>query len=278
MEKILFNLSFAGYTFAVISYWIYLFTKREGYSRSATFFVAVSLLLHSSSLILRIYAVRNIPEYQWYMPLINQFETLSFFGLMIFGVSLFVGMKYKARNLGCFATPVGWLAILGAYFSDRDIPDLAPALQSKWLIPHIVFAFSAYSLFAVSFGISIIYLIEEHQMKKKSLTDISYRLPSIELLDTIVYKTVVWAFPLLTLAMIFGAVWANEAWGRYWAWDPKETWSLITWFVYLLFLHLRVIQGWRGRKTVILSVVSFLFVLFTYFGVNYLLKGLHSYL
>jgi cytochrome c-type biogenesis protein CcsB len=101
--------------------------------------------------------------------------------------------------------------------------------------------------------------------------------PSLDSLDELVYKTIVVGFPLLTIGIVTGAAWANYAWGSYWSWDPKETWSLITWFVYAIFLHARTTRDWRGKRTAILSIIGFVAVVFTYFGVNYLLSGLHSY-
>ena len=101
--------------------------------------------------------------------------------------------------------------------------------------------------------------------------------PSLESLDTLIYKTIAVGFPLLTIGIITGSAWANYAWGAYWSWDPKETWSLITWFVYAIFLHARFTREWRGKRTAILSLIGFGAVIFTYFGVNYVLSGLHSY-
>jgi cytochrome c-type biogenesis protein CcsB len=101
--------------------------------------------------------------------------------------------------------------------------------------------------------------------------------PAARLLDDLSYKTVMVGFPLLTLGIVTGAAWANYAWGTYWSWDPKETWSLITWLIYAAYLHARFTAGWRGKKTAILSVIGFAAVIFTYIGVNFVLSGLHSY-
>ena len=101
--------------------------------------------------------------------------------------------------------------------------------------------------------------------------------PSLDVLDELIYKPITIGFPFLTIGIIAGAVWANEAWGTYWSWDPKETWSLITWFVYAVFLHARITKGWHGKRTAWLSIIGFVATIFTYFGVNFLLSGLHSY-
>jgi cytochrome c-type biogenesis protein CcsB len=159
---------------------------------------------------------------------------------------------------------------------DSKITPLVPALQSNWLTIHVTTCFFGYASFAVSFGISILYLIRDKKRVQKE--KVSKWLPSTPILDEINYKSIVIGFPMLTLGIVTGAAWANYAWGSYWSWDPKETWSLITWFIYAAFLHARLTRDWRGRRAAILSIVGFTAVLFTYFGVNYLISGLHSYL
>jgi cytochrome c-type biogenesis protein CcsB len=138
-------------------------------------------------------------------------------------------------------------------------------------------AFLGYAAFAVAFGAAIMYLIQEHFLKRKKLGAMYQKLPSLDKLDDINYRCLTFGFPLLTLAIISGAIWAETAWGTYWSWDPKETWSLITWFVYAALLHGRLTTGWRGKKAAILAIVGFFVLLFTFIGVNLLLPGLHSY-
>jgi cytochrome c-type biogenesis protein CcsB len=160
-----------------------------------------------------------------------------------------------------------------------EIEPLIPALQSNWLTYHVITCFLGYSGFAVSFGASIMYLAKfKKNAEKPSMQQVSEGLfPSLEALDEIIYKTIAIGFLLLGVGIITGAVWANYAWGSYWSWDPKETWSLITWLVYAAFIHARLTRGWRGRKAAVLSIIGFACVIFTFLGVNYLLSGLHSY-
>ncbi len=164
-------------------------------------------------------------------------------------------------------------ASLSPNISDNIRP-LLPALKSNWLIAHVMTCFLGYAGFAIAFGISIMYLIkqDDHRGKGWLLT----RLPEPGLLDELTHQMVMFGFLFLSIGIITGAVWANSAWGRYWGWDPKETWSLITWFIYATFLHARMMRGWAGKRIAILSVIGFIAVMFTYFGVNYL-PGLHSY-
>jgi cytochrome c-type biogenesis protein CcsB len=138
----------------------------------------------------------------------------------------------------------------------------------------VITCFLGYAAFAVSFGASIAYLIKD---RKGNVSSEEGVLPATVVLDEVIYKGVAVGFLQLAIGIITGAVWANYAWGSYWSWDPKETWSLITWFVYAAFLHARLTRGWRGKKTAILSIIGFAAVIFTFLGVNYVLSGLHSY-
>ncbi len=127
-------------------------------------------------------------------------------------------------------------------------------------------------------GIGIMYLIQERYVKSKHLSGLFQKLPSLQVLDEINYHLITIGFPLLTLAIITGVIWANTAWGTYWRWDPKEVWSLITWLIYALVLHLRLTIGWRGKKAAILSIIGFAVVIFAFFGVTLILKGRHVFL
>ena len=134
------------------------------------------------------------------------------------------------------------------------------------------------AIFFAGFLVSIVYLIAEKGVKKKRKGDISDRLPSLETLDRINYKCMSYGFPFLTLGIITGSLWAELAWGSYWNWDPKETWSLITWIVYAILIHNRLTIGWRGRRTAYLMIAGFVSVLITFVGVSFFMGGLHSYM
>ena len=150
-----------------------------------------------------------------------------------------------------------------------------PALKSNWLIAHVITCFFGYAAFGIAFGLSLMYLIKRRE--SGTGRNMFVRLiPGTPVLDELTYQMILIGFLLLTLGIITGSVWAHSAWGSYWSWDPKETWSLITWLVYAALLHSRLIRGWRGKRIAVLSIVGFCCILFTYFGVNYL-AGLHSY-
>ena len=210
-------------------------------------------------------------------PLSNLYESLIFFSWIIMLVYLFIESKYKNRTIGAFATPLAFLALAYASLSPNisdKIQPLLPALKSNWLIAHVMTCFIGYAGFAIAFVTSIMYLFKARNPEKTSL--LIERMPAVKVLDELNHQLVMFGFLFLSAGIITGAVWANSAWGRYWGWDPKETWSLITWFVYATLLHARMMRGWRGRRIAYLSIGGFAAVMFTYFGVNYL-PGLHSY-
>jgi len=210
-------------------------------------------------------------------PLSNLYESLVFFSWTIIILYQFVERKYKNQTIGAFATPLAFLAMAYASLSPNIssvIQPLLPALKSNWLIAHVITCFIGYAAFAIAFGISLMYLIKQKDSEGKSV--LLARFPDANTLEELTHQMVVFGFLFLTTGIITGAVWANSAWGRYWGWDPKETWSLITWFIYATLLHARLMRGWHGRRIAFLSIIGFAAVLFTYFGVNYL-PGLHSY-
>lgn len=210
-------------------------------------------------------------------PLSNLYESLTFFALVIGVIYLIIEWRYESRIIGAFCAPLAFLAIAYASMSP-DISDriqpLIPALKSNWLIAHVVLCFVGYAAFAIAFGVSIMYLIRHRDSGESG--PLASRLPSVRVLDEVNYQLIMFGFLFLSAGIITGAVWANSAWGRYWGWDPKETWSLITWFIYATLLHAKLMRGWHGRRIAFLSILGFFAVLFTYFGVN-LLPGLHSY-
>jgi cytochrome c-type biogenesis protein CcsB len=156
----------------------------------------------------------------------------------------------------------------------KDVHELMPALRSNWLGFHVSSAIIGYGGFGVSFVLGIIFLMREY-MKDQSFLD--RHVPSREKLDLIAYRSVSLGLLFLTFCILTGAIWAERAWGSYWSWDPKETWSLITWIIYAAYLHLRINRGWKGKAAAVFAVIGFIAVLFTYIGVNTFLPGVHSY-
>ncbi|MDR2550498.1 MAG: c-type cytochrome biogenesis protein CcsB [Desulfobulbus sp.] len=215
-------------------------------------------------------------------PLTNMYESLVFFAWCTACFYLALEYRFKTRIMGAFVMPCVAVAMAYASFADRidsRISPLIPALQSNWLIAHVVTCFIGYAAFAVAGALGVMYLLKQSAENKPQHTNrnMTDALPSLPVIDDLTYKTIVFGFMWLSAGIITGAVWANEAWGTYWSWDPKETWSIITWFLYALTLHARFTRGWRGRRIAWLAMLGFVAVFFTYFGVNFFLSGLHSY-
>lgn len=211
-------------------------------------------------------------------PLTNMYESLVFFAWCTTLLYLALEFRFKTRVMGTFVMPCVAVAMAYASFSDRiddKISPLIPALQSNWLIAHVVTCFIGYAAFAVAAGLGIMYLLK--QPTDSRTRSQAGSLPDLKIIDDLTHKTIVFGFMWLSAGIITGAIWANEAWGTYWSWDPKETWSIITWFFYASILHARFTRSWRGRRIAWMAIVGFLAVFFTYFGVNFFLSGLHSY-
>lgn len=213
-------------------------------------------------------------------PLSNLYESLVFGAWAIMVIYLVSEFRTKQKTLGVFPAFIAFLCMAYASFSkdvSSSIQPLVPALKSNWLIAHVVTCFLGYAAFAVSFGISVFYLSKKAHTGNPHPKGVFALLPSLPHLDELNYQMILFGFLWLSVGIITGSVWANSAWGTYWSWDPKETWSLITWLVYASLLHARSMKGWRGKRVAWLSLVGFGCVIFTYFGVNFLLSGLHSY-
>ena len=261
---------------AFFLYLIMMVMGRDFFGRMATLVSGLGLLAQTAAI-----AQRWVESYELgigHAPFSNLYESLIFFAWTLILLYLIVEWRTKNRTLGVFVTPLAFLAMAYASFSPNiksGIQPLIPALKSNWLTAHVITCFFGYAAFGLSFGLSSMYLLK--RLDTQNRNNIFLRLiPRQGILDDLNYQMVVIGFLMLTLGIITGSVWAHSAWGSYWTWDPKETWSLITWLVYASVIHSRLVRGWKGKKIAILCIIGFLCVLFTYFGVNYL-AGLHSY-
>ena len=258
--------------FFYIAHWVF---RKDVLAKLATWTAFIGVIGNTVGIILR-----WVESYQLgigHAPLSNLYESLVFFSWTIVVVYLIIERKHKSSIIGAFTTPLAFLAMAYASMSpniSNQIQPLLPALKSNWLIAHVIACFIGYASFAIAFGISWMYLFK--QRDTWSETRLLAHFPKHNILDELNHQLVMFGFLFLTTGIITGAVWANSAWGRYWGWDPKETWSLITWFIYATLLHARLMRGWHGKRVAYLSIIGFAAVLFTYFGVNYL-PGLHSY-
>jgi len=243
----------------------------------ATVFTIIALLIQTAGLLLR--WVESYKMGIGHAPLTNMYESVVFFAWVIIILYLGVEWKFKTKTIGAFAVPIAFLAMAYASFApiNRGINPLVPALQSNWLLAHVITCFVGYAAFAIAAALGAMYLFKSWFGKTANKDDSREILPALKILDDMIHKSIIFGFIWLSAGIITGAIWANSAWGTYWSWDPKETWSLITWFVYAFTLHARYTRGISGKTIAWLSLIGFLAVIFTYYGVNFLLSGLHSY-
>ena len=267
IENTLFTIVMLAYFAAMILYFVFIAVKKDAVARVAVGLQIAGFILHTAALVCRGIGAGRL-------PLTNQYEFATSFAWGLCLVSLIFVIRFKFPVLGAFAAPVIFLIIGYAAMQSKEVGELMPALRSNWLGFHVSTAIIAYGAFGVSFVLSIIFLLRD-RMKASGFLD--QHIPDKEKLDMISYRSVSLGLLFLTFTIITGAIWAERAWGSYWSWDPKETWSLVTWIIYAIYLHLRLRKGWRGRSAAIFAVVGFICVLFTYLGVNTWLPGVHSY-
>jgi cytochrome c-type biogenesis protein CcsB len=348
-----------AFIFATIAYVIHLVFKNKTVGIVATTITIFGLLFLTFGIFARwgdLYQLTGLGIIRS-VPLSNLYESLIFFAWCTVVGYLMIEWKYKTKAFGAFVMPI--VALILAFIEmsgmSKELAPLVPALQSNWLLFHVLLSFVSYAAFAISFATAIMYVAVVTENRKSGAyifwtltagtvlillfaktidfivfyvfgataldplsdnfllraTFLSGSIPftvfssivaggflflvwrnggnllkkliahfsiSAEMLDDITYKSIIVGFPLFTVgSLLMGAIWADQAWGTYWSWDPKETWSLIVFFVYAFYLHARLMRGWKGTKIAIVSIVGFISTLFLYLGVNLLLSGLHAY-
>ncbi len=273
---------------AMLGYWVSLaFPKNKTsftLSRVTTLF---SNLLFGLTLIIRWWN-------EGYFPLSNLYESLIFLSWGISTIHLFVEFRTQSRLIGAISAPIiffisGFSSLTLPIEMQKALP-LVPSLQSNWLMMHVSMMMVSYATLIIGSLLSILYLAFTLFKKKKvnvertttniltvQQSNISSQSPILQTIDIWSYRIIGLGFPFLTIGIISGAVWANEAWGSYWSWDPKETWALITWLIFAVYLHSRLLKGWQGTKAASLGSCGFFVIWICYLGVNFLGKGLHSY-
>lgn len=270
--QILFLLAILLYMFSSASYFAYLLIQRDLLQKIGCILLLLGWL--SQSIVIGwAFAATG------HMPVHNLHETLSLVAWALAGAYILLYLKLQIKILGVYVAPLAAFVLFGASQFPREIPqpeNFTNLLKGFWLIVHIITTFIGYAGFAMACGVGILYLIQEHNIKTKSRGFFFKRLPSLDLLDMTGYACVVVGFTLLTTGLVTGMAYAKDVWGRFWSWDHKEVWSAITWLFYAALLHERLTVGWRGRRAAIMAIVGFGVLLFTFFGVNFLLKGHHG--
>ena len=261
--EILFFIALITYFAAPMAQAIGVALKKERFVRVALIIFAAAFALHTAFTVWRGMAAGRI-------PLANQFEFASGFAwsAAVMGIVLYAQLK---QHWALTVTmPVAFLVLSYAAFQPMEIRDLMPALRSTWFALHIGSATFSYASFAIAGGLGVHYLVLAGKGHEESETRIRQT-------DFMAYRLICLGFLLLTVVILSGAIWAEQAWSRWWSWDPKETWALITWILYAIYLHQRLRMKWQGKRMAWFAVIAVICVIFTFAGVNILLPGLHSY-
>ena len=263
------------FVLALVLYWLGLLAKNNLLDDIASSFTSIAVLFGFTGLLVRWYESYLIGLDIGHIPISNLYEVFILFCLITSLLYLFYEEKFNTKKLGAFVLIVINAAVgfILWYTFDRQadgVQPLVPALQSYWMKIHVPANFIGYGAFSIAAMVSIAYLLSA----KKILA--SY-LPKLAVLDDLIYKSIAIGFIFFTIATILGAIWAAEAWGGYWSWDPKETWALIVWLNYAAWLHYRIVKGLRGTVLAWWALIGLIITTFAFLGVNMFLSGLHSY-
>lgn len=217
-----------------------------------------------------------------HFPVSNLYEVFILFAVITGLIYLFYERRYQTRAMGGFvllviSASVGFLLWYAFDRNADEIQPLVPALQSYWMKIHVPANFVGYGAFAMAAMIGVAYLMTERSRARGGQGGIATVMPELAIMEDVMYKAIALGFAFFTVATILGALWAAEAWGGYWSWDPKETWALIVWLNYAAWLHMRMIKGWHGRPMAWWAIIGLFVTLFAFLGVNMFLGGLHSY-
>ena len=298
-----FSVAHVLYVTAAVGFFLHLAYRRPGSLRAARALAYAGVVAHAASLVARGIAAGRVP---WG----NLFEYVAVVGLLVVAAFLVMERRFAASTVGGFVLTLAVAGMGAARLVYVPPGPLVPALDSYWLLIHVSLGILATALFTLGTVCSVLYLIQDRRDRKTALSATvpvkepvlvgaagerpdDYapaeqtdgegkparpgRLPPAEALDRFAYRAIVFAFPVWTMAVILGAVWAEQAWGRYWAWDPKEVWAFITWVLFAGYLHARATVGWRGRRAAVLAILGFVALMFNLVIVNLLFPSLHGY-
>lgn len=260
-----------GTTFlSTVLYLVFFVSQNSKVRKVARMVLVVSGVLQSLYILSRYFLAG-------YTPITSQHEAVVFFAWAATWAYLSFRWRYTVKNFGTFVSVLIMLLLAAAAFASRDIMPLKPIHQSLWLPWHAGLSLFAYAFFSLAFCGGLMYLLQDRELKSRKFGYFFQRLPSLDALDQLNSHCLATGFVFLTVGMVTGSLWTRQASGTYWQWHPKEIWSMITWFVYLLQIHQRFTAGWRGKRAAIMAVVGFAIVLFTLWGVMYPLGGVQTY-
>ncbi len=265
-----FNMALFFELLATGGFVVYIVKQEKWVFRCSYWILVAGFVCHTIFLGYRYYSLGTA-------PVLDLKSALGFFSWSIICVYLIFQVKFRLMVLGSFVAPLAAFLMIISYAMPWVEEPVKPIFKSLWLTVHVGTVFIGNGLFAIAFLAAIMYLIQEHQIKRKRLGSIYARLPSLATLDSINHYSLIYGFPFLTAGMITGSIYAQYALGKYWQWDPKEVWSLVTWLFYGALLHERLVVGWRGRRAALMSIICFCILIFTFVGVSFWLGGYHSF-
>ena len=249
------------------------------YRTDALRWLGLSLVLPGAGLQLAAIVSRGFADGHY--PLANMYEYSSMLALVAVTAFLLMSLRWPVASLGGGVALFIVVALMGVGYGLYQSPEpLVPALQSYWLKIHVTSMMASSGVLVSSFVFAALYLVKDRSANIKSWLSgsaIAARLPSLETLDRLTFRAILLGFPIWTFGTMAGAIWGEHAWGRWWGWDPKETWAAITWIVYAIYLHAHSLRGWRGRRTALIATAGFVSIMVTLYAVNLWIVGLHSY-
>ena len=262
------------YVGGMFLYFAYFAYRREALRWLAIAVVGPGALLHLGAIVARGFA-------DGHYPLANMYEYSSMLALVAVTVFLLMTVRWPVASLGGGLALFVVVALMGIGFGLYQSPEpLVPALQSYWLKIHVTSMMASSGILVSSFVFAALYLVKDRSRSAKSWLSgsaVAARLPSLETLDRLTFRAILFGFPIWTFGTMAGAIWGEHAWGRWWGWDPKETWAAITWIVYAIYLHSHSLRSWRGRRTALIATAGFVSIMVTLYAVNLWIVGLHSY-
>jgi cytochrome c-type biogenesis protein CcsB len=254
MDLLFFKLALGAYLISTLGYTASLIVRRVLIARVSTWVLFSAFVLHAA-----FYLAQWILTHA--LSIKNFYETLSFFAWILCGIYLVLQLKTKTRVLGAFISPVAFLLMVGASVGIGGPFSIPDTLKGGLVTLHVTLSIAGEALFALASFAGAMYLIQNRLIKEKSIGSFSRLLPSLKELDNINHVCLLWGFPLLTLGVIVGSIWARTVWGSHWQWDPKQIWTLSAWLLYALLLHQRLALGWKGRRIALLSLMTFIVLL-----------------
>ena len=270
MEMIFFRIALAAYFVSTAGYISSLFVGRVRVAKLSMWVFSLAFALHTVCIVIQWTGAASTPS-------ANIYGSLSFTAWAISGAYLAFQTKTKTRVLGAFVSPAVLVMMIAASAGLMGGVSIPPTLRGPWVPVHVVLLLTGGALFALACLAGTMYLLQDNLIKSKKVRGFSKLLPSLRDLDRINHICIIWGFPLLTIGIIAGSIWARTVWGDSWHWDPKQIFTAISWVIYAALVHQRMVMGWKGRKAALLSIIAFAGLFFAFIGVNVFFVTIHNF-